>query len=212
MDHKKATPVFQREDVRVEKEAVVYQGFVQVRDYWVRHKCFAGGWSETVHRECVQRPPAVGVLLYDPHLEKIVLIEQFRIGALDKSDSPWLLELVAGLVETGEEPADVARRETLEEAGLHVKQLKHMYGYWVTAGASNEWLDLFCGEVDASEAGGIFGLAHEHEDIRVVVMSQESAFAAAADGCIKSAHTLLALMWLQCHLQTIRQQWLGETS
>ena len=210
MDHKKEISSFQQDHVRIEKEAIAYQGFVEVRDYWLQHACFAGDWSSTFYRECVHRPPAVGVLLYDPRLEKVVLIEQFRIGAMDKLSSPWLLEAVAGFVEPDEVPAAVARRETLEEAGLHLGQLEHLCGYWATAGTSNEWIDLFCGEVDASEAGGIFGLEQEHEDIRVVVLSQEDAFAAAKDGRIKSAHTLLALMWLQCNLQTIGKQWLGK--
>src|SRR5690554_7851398 len=46
----------------------------------------------------------------------LVLVEQFRIGALDKSPVPWLLEIVAGLIDTDEEPAEVARREAREEA------------------------------------------------------------------------------------------------
>lgn len=209
MKYKKAKPPFQREDVHIEKEAVAYKGFVEVRDYWLKHACFSGEVSETLHRQCVRRSPAVGVLLYDPHLEKIVLIEQFRIGAMDKLDSPWLLEIVAGIVESAEMLQEVAYRETLEETGLHLKRLEPMCGYWVTAGASNEWLDLFCGEVDASEAGGIFGLKEEHEDIRVLVLPQEEAFAATLDGRIKSAHTLLALMWLQCRLSFIREKWLG---
>jgi ADP-ribose pyrophosphatase len=158
-------------------------------------------------RELLLRPRAVGVLLFDPVLEKVVLVRQIRIGMLDEGQDPWLLELVAGMVEPGEQPQEVAARESLEEADLAPQNLVQISEYYNSPGISNERITLFCGRVDSAGAGGVFGLADEHEDIEVVVLDVEEAVSLVEAGKIHNAMTIIALQWLQLHRRELEASW-----
>lgn len=194
-------------DYTILEENWLYRGFISVKRYLLSHKLFAGGWTTPFSREVTIRRNAAAVLPYDPVLDKVVLIEQFRIGALNDPDSPWLHEIVAGLIEENETEESLVRRELQEEAGLHAQQLLRLYSYWASPGATNEYVTLFCAKVDASQAGGIHGLAHEHEDIRVTTMDATTAFQMVHSGKIRNALCLVALLWLQLHHADIRAQW-----
>ncbi|WOG28000.1 NUDIX domain-containing protein [Endozoicomonas sp. 8E] len=185
------------EDAHVESEERVWSGFLKLCRYKVRHALFQGGWSKTLVREAVLRVPSVGVLLYDPVLEKVVLVEQFRIGPLMSDDDPWLLEIVAGISEPGESLESVAIREVKEEADCEVKHLLPVSNFYVSPGATNERFMLYCGIVDASSAGGVYGLAEEGEDIRVHVLAVEEAWQMVEDGRISNAPAIVALQWLR---------------
>lgn len=187
---------FSKSDVVIENHETAYQGFYTIDKYQLKHKKFAGGWTDTMTRELVQRRAAVGVLLFDPIQRKVVLIEQFRIGAI-ADDQPWLLEVVAGLVEPNEKVEDVATREVLEEANLNVKKLIPIHEYWSSPGGSSEKLSLFCGIIDAPSDGGIHGLSDEHEDIRSHVLDLETAYQLLEQQKIKNSVTIIALQWLK---------------
>lgn len=158
-------------------------------------------------RELLLRPRAVGVLLFDPVQQEVVLVRQIRIGMLDEGQEPWLLELVAGMVEPGEAPIDVAARESLEEANMTPQNLVQICEYYNSPGISNERITLFCGRVDATQAGGIFGLDTEHEDIEVVVLSLADALAKVASGEINNAMSIIALQWLQINQPLLEDSW-----
>jgi ADP-ribose pyrophosphatase len=79
-----------------------YQGFYKLDRVQLRHELFAGGMSREINREVFVRHDAVCVLPYDPQRDEVVLIEQFRVGAMGKTDNPWLIELVAGLIDKEE--------------------------------------------------------------------------------------------------------------
>ncbi|WP_252177685.1 NUDIX domain-containing protein [Endozoicomonas sp. 4G] len=185
------------DDVRVESEERVWSGFFKLCRYKVRHALFQGGWSKTLEREAVLRVPSVGVLLYDPVLEKVVLVEQFRIGPLVGDDDPWLLEIVAGISEPGESLESLAIREVKEEANCEVKHLLPVTNVYLSPGATNERLMLYCGIIDASSAGGVYGLAEEGEDIKVHVLTAEEAWQMVEDGRIANAPAIIALQWLR---------------
>lgn len=190
-----------RQDVEILETHQLCDRFLKVTEYRLRHKLFQGGWSATLSREIVTRPQVAAVLPYDPVLDKVVLIEQFRIGALNDPYSPWQVEVVAGIAEEGESMEALAQREMQEEAGLVVLDLKLIHRYWTTAGMSDEQVSLYCATVDASQAGGVFGLAGEHEDIKVHVMSSTEAFELLEDGRIYNATLLVALQWLKLYLR-----------
>jgi len=158
-------------------------------------------------RELILRPRAVGVLLFDPAQQQVVLVRQIRVGMLDEGQNPWLLELVAGMVEAGEEPIEVAARESLEEANTKPQDLLQICEYYNSPGISNERITLFCGRVDATQAGGIFGLDAEHEDIEVVVLSLADALAKVASGEINNAMSIIALQWLQLNQPMLEESW-----
>lgn len=199
--------VGKRSDVEIIERETVYQGYFRVDRYRLRHKLFAGGWSDEMQREVFERGHAVTLLPYDPVRDEVVLIEQFRPGAFASGRDAWLIECVAGIIEEGETPEDVARREAVEEAGLTVQDLWHMQSMFVSPGAVTEHMELYLGRVDADGAGGIHGLDHEHEDIRVFVCAFNEAMEMLESGRIIDCHTVVSLQWLALHRDEVREQW-----
>jgi ADP-ribose pyrophosphatase len=193
--------------IEVGQRETLFDSFLRVDRLKLRHSLFAGGWSELMTRELILRPRAVGVLLFDPAQQQVVLVRQIRVGMLDEGQNPWLLELVAGMVESGEEPIEVAARESLEEANTKPQDLLQICEYYNSPGISNERITLFCGRVDATQAGGIFGLDAEHEDIEVVVLSLADALAKVASGEINNAMSIIALQWLQLNQPMLEESW-----
>lgn len=196
-------------DPRIEivEKTTPFKGHYQIDRYRLRHRKFDGGWTEEMTREIFERGHAAAVLLYDPQLDHVVLIEQFRPGAHAAGVEPWLIEIVAGIIDPGETPEDVARREALEEAGCTVTELRPIGRYLVTPGGSSETLTLFCGRVDARGAGGIHGLDHEHEDIRVLPLSREKALEMLAEGAVSNFTAVVALQWLALNYTEIVSKW-----
>ena len=186
-----------------------YEGFFRLEQYRLKHQLFSGGWSDEIVRELFQRGDGAAVLLYDPLLDKVVFIEQFRIGALHAPGGAWLLEIVAGAMDVNEKPEDVVYREAIEEAGCNIEALIPIREYLVSPGGTSEIIHLFCGKVDASGAGGIHGLDEEGEDIRVVVMSFDEALEELKNGRINSAAPIIALQWLLLNRGDVKNQWQG---
>lgn len=184
-------------DWKIITKKLLYKGFLSIEEYQLRHELYAGGETALISRQLMERGHAVAVLLFDPDENKLVLIEQFRIGAKDDADSPWLVELVAGMIEEGESGQDVAIREVREEAGVEVKNVRELFTYYVSPGGCSERVTLYYAEVDSVSAGGVHGLDSEHEDIKVIVMDYEEAILQMAQGRINSATPILALQWLQ---------------
>jgi len=190
---------FTHQDVEILKQEVVYQGFCRVERYTVRNRLFAGGWSEPYQREIVGRPPVAGALPYDPISDQVVLIEQFRAGALLRQESPWLWEIVAGIMdrEHPESHEELIRREVKEETGLEVLDLQIIHDYLVSPGGSSESFRLFCARVDATQAPAFCGVADEQEDIKVHVIPSKTAFEYVRAGKIYNSPALIALQWLE---------------
>ncbi|HGH5981036.1 TPA: ADP-ribose diphosphatase [Kluyvera georgiana] len=196
-----------KNDVEIIARETVYRGFFSLDVYRFRHRLFNGEMSGEVRREIFERGHAAVLLPFDPVRDEVVLIEQVRIAAYDTSETPYLLEMVAGMIEEGETVEDVARRESLEEAGLIVGRMKPCLSYLASPGGTSERLSILVGEVDATTAKGIHGLAEEHEDIRVHVVSREYAYQCVEEGKIDNAASVIALQWLQLHYQDLRKEW-----
>ncbi len=186
-----------------------YRGFFRLEKYRLRHELFAGGWSPEMIRECLERGHAVAVLLYDPERDRLVLLEQFRVGALEFPGGPWLLEIVAGIIDhPGETTEDVARRETVEEAGCELLDLVPIRQYLVSPGGTSESITLFCGRVDtATVISGVRGVAAEHEDILVHVVPRAEALELLHSGRINSAAPIIALQWLELNRSKLLERW-----
>jgi ADP-ribose pyrophosphatase len=197
----------QRDDVEVLAHDRLFRSYLALDRFELRHRLFAGGTSAVVGRDLVVRGPAAAILLYDPDCDQVALVEQFRVGALAAGMDPWILETVAGVVEPGEDAAEVARREALEEAGAQVGEMERIARYLSSPGCSDETVESFVGRVDASRLGGLHGLPEEGEDIRVVVMDASTAIAACADGRIGNAITLVALQWLALNRAALAARW-----
>jgi ADP-ribose pyrophosphatase len=194
-------------NIQILEKIPVYEGYFRIDRYRLRHELFAGGMSAPISREVFERGHAVGVLPYDPVRDVVVLIEQFRVGAYAAGFEPWLIEIVAGIIEDGETPEDVAKREALEEAGLTISELLPMRTYMVSPGGASESVHVSLGRVDSSTAGGIHGLNSEDEDIRVKAVPWAEARRLLDDGKICNALGLIALQWLALHRDDVRRLW-----
>ena len=203
---------FGAEDVDLQQREQSFRGYFSLETLTLRHRLFAGGWSTPVRRELFQRGDAVGVLPWDPVADELVLIEQFRVGAIRDDDSPWMLELIAGIVEAGESDTAVVHREAEEEAGCQLGQLEQIATFYPSAGACSEQIRLFVGEVTQSQPGTVQGLDSEHEDILVHQLPREQVMQMLDRNDINNGHTLIALQWLARHADRLRAQWLPGDS
>ena len=195
---------FKASDIRIEKRETVFQGFFRMDKLWLTHPRFDGGNMPQFTRELFIRGDATCVLPYDPNRDEIVLLEQFRLGALGRDQSPWLLELVAGMNDEGESNEETAQREGQEEAGLSFSTLEKICSYLVSPGGSTEMIHLYYGRVSTEFAGGLYGLEHEHEDIRAHVVPANEAIAMISDGRINNAAAIIAIQWLQLNRSRLR--------
>ncbi|HLI21510.1 MAG TPA: NUDIX domain-containing protein [Stellaceae bacterium] len=197
------------DDVKITQHDVLHRGFTRLERYRLKHKLYGGGWSAEIEREVFERGRTVGVLLYDPQRDEVVLVEQFRLPAHLARLPGWELEIVAGIVDhEGESETELCKRETLEEAGLTIiGEPEFMHRFMPSPGACTEICDLYCARVDSSKAGGIHGLADEHEDIKVVVLSYAEAIGLARADKVKNGITVLALYWLALERERLRRAW-----
>ena len=194
--------------IEILSETTPFQGFFSVKQFELRHTLYKGGWSQTINREVFHRGNCVAVLLYDPDRDEVVMIEQFRMGALQlPEEQAWLLEIVAGAIEEGETAENVAHRESLEEANCNIETLIKINEFFTSPGGTSELLTLFCGKVDTRDVGGLHGLASEDEDISVTAMKFDTAYQLLLEGKILSAIPIIALQWLYINRDSLRQQW-----
>jgi len=184
-------------DWKIISKNIVFNGFLSIEEYQISHELYQGGQSGVLTRQLMERGHAVAVLLFDPVIDRVVLIEQFRIGAKDDEVTPWLTELVAGMIEPNELAIDVAERESFEEAGVQIHNSRLIHTYYASPGGCSEKISLYYAEVDSSTANGYHGLDSENEDIKVIVLDYEEAIRQLRDGKINSATPILALQWLQ---------------
>ena len=191
----------------VVQQETMYQGYVQIDRYRLRHTLFSGGDGPILTREIVRRGDVAAVIPVDPERDQVILIEQFRPGAMAAGWNAWLVECVAGIIEPGENAADVARREAAEEAGCDITELIPAARFLTTPGVSTETVELFCGRTDADGVGGIHGLDHEGEDIRAIALPLDEAIELLARGKIVNAITLVAMQWLSLHYADVKARW-----
>jgi len=196
-----------KKEFEIIKKDVMYDGFYQMERYYIKHTLYKGGWSGEFTRELFRRANCVAVLLYDPIADKVVLIEQFRIGAgiTVNNERAWLIEIVGGSIEEGETPEQVAYRETQEEAGCDILELTLINRFYTTPGGSSELISLYYGKVDSTQVGGVYGLDHEDEDILVFSISFEEALQMLEEGIIESGIAIVAIQWLALNRHKIRQ-------
>ncbi len=190
-----------------------YDGHFKVDQLIVQHELFAGGTSKELMRERVSRRNAVAILPFDPIRDEVVLVEQFRVGALEEesgSANPWLIEVVAGLVEEGEDNEDVAVRESLEEANCKIHQVHYVSSFFPSPGGFSEQAHVYIGRTDTSNVGGICGLEEEGEDIRVHVVTSDAAIDMLHQGKIRSAIPMITLYSFALLREKIKQEWLAE--
>ena len=189
-------------DVTIESREFLFRGFIQVEKVSFRHRLFnQPDYSPVIQRELIHRPEAAGVLLYNDQQQRFALIEQFRVGALNDSESAWQLEVIAGVLDGDEAPEDCIRRESLEESGCEVQQLQHLFSFYPSAGACSEFFHLYAAEVELPKIGGIFGMPDEGENIQLHLFDYSELDTLLKNGRLRNAPVIMALQWLAQHLQ-----------
>lgn len=195
------------ETVELVGHEVAYQGHFKVGRYSFRYGRYQGGRSPVVRREVFERGHAAAVLPYDPKRDEVVLIRQFRPGAYLAGRHGWLWEVVAGIIEPGESAQELARREAVEEAHLEIGEMIPMHDVVLSPGACSETCTIFLGRVDTSQAGGVFGLEAEGEDILARVVPYAEVRAMLDRDEIGNAIGVLALQWLALHHDEVKRRW-----
>ena len=189
-------------DVTIESREFLFRGFIQVEKVSFRHRLFnQPDYSPVIQRELIHRPEAAGVLLYNDQQQRFALIEQFRVGALNDSESAWQLEVIAGVLDGDEAPEDCIRRESLEESGCEIHQLQHLFSFYPSAGACSEFFHLYAAEVELPKMGGIFGMPDEGENIQLHLFDYSELGTLLKNGRLRNAPVIMALQWLAQHLQ-----------
>lgn len=189
-------------DVTIESREPLFRGFIQVEKVSLKHRLFhREDYSPLIQRELVHRPEAAGVLLYNDQQQRFALIEQFRVGALNDPVSPWQLEVIAGVLDGDESPESCIRRESLEESGCKITELKHLFSFYPSAGACSEFFHLYVAEVDLPKDGGVFGMPDEGENIQLHLFAYSELEALLINGRLRNAPVIMALQWLSQHIQ-----------
>lgn len=197
-----------RDSFQIETQHPGYDGFFRIKEFTLRHQRFDGAQSAPLKREAFVAFDAALVLPYDPHTDQVMLVEQLRFGPIWRGDpSPYVLEPIAGLVDAGEAPADCARREAVEEAGIQLGDLQLMTRIYASPGYSTEFFHCYLGLTDLSvETGGIGGKEDENEDIRNHVISFDHAMSLIDTGEINAGPLTMMLLWLARHRDDLRAQ------
>ncbi len=198
--------------VEICSEQRVWNGRFPLDVVRFRHRRFDGASSGVKTWEVWRRGRAAAVLPYDPVADVVVLIEQFRLPALAAGLDPVLVELPAGLCDDGETPEVTARRETAEEMGLAVGEMRRIGSFLLTPGGSDEVCELYAGRVQAPPVtgdgvAGHAGVAAENEDIRVRVWPADQAIEAALAGRLPNSVAAIGLLWLAVRREALRKEW-----
>ncbi len=185
-------------DVQVQSRAQPYGNFFAVEEYDLSFQRFDGDRSPVVQRAAFVSADAVTVLPYDPIRDRVLIVEQFRMGPFARGDSqPWQLEPIAGRIDPFETAEDAARREAVEEAGLTLGAMLPIAAFYPSPGAKTEYIYSYIALTDLpDEAAILAGEASEAEDIKGHILSFEDFAALVARGEIATAPLLLSYYWL----------------
>ncbi|MFT5047374.1 MAG: ADP-ribose pyrophosphatase [Porticoccaceae bacterium] len=186
---------------KISEQKTLYEGFYKIESVKYSHSLHSGDMTGPIDVELFVRGDVVGLLPYDPVSDQVALIEQFRIGAMHNKPDPWLVQIIAGMIDTDETPEQVVIREAKEEAGIELVGVELISRYIASPGASTEEVYVFYAETDLSQVGGTHGLMEEDEDILVKVMSADDAIALLDNGEIKNALSIIALQWFKLKRQ-----------
>lgn len=193
-------------DIAIAARREPYAAFFSLEEYDLSFRRFDGGMSGVVNRAVFITGDAVTVLPYDPRRDRVLLIEQFRVGAMVRGDpQPWQLEAIAGRIDPGETPETAARREAVEEAGVTLDALHHVAGYYPSVGAKTEYLFSYLAIADLPDgSAGTFGLAEEAEDIRGHLVGFDRLMGLVDSGEIDNAPVMLTALWLARNRDRLR--------
>lgn len=180
--------------VRLVSKETVWKRFIHLQTL-VFDQTTADGRVTRIDREVHDHGTAAAILLFDADKDAVVLVRQFRPGAFVNGDPSFMLEAPAGLTD-GDHPDEAIRREAMEETGYAVKEVRYLFDIYASPGTLTEKVGLFYARIDLQEkAGAGGGLETEGEDIEVISIPLDEAFAMISSGEITDAKTIILLQW-----------------
>lgn len=184
--------------VSIESKKYILEDVFKVEEAYLRYEKFNGEMSGTVRRISLERGDSVAVIIFNKNTNKIILISQFRYPSY-KSGDGWIIEAIAGIVDSDETPEEAARREVQEETGLTIRALEHITTFYPSPGGSSERIFLYYSEVeqDPDSYDETGGLPCESEDIKSHEISLEDALIKIKNGEIMDAKTIIGVQWLE---------------
>ena len=191
------------------KKRLVYKGFFSVEEHDLSYQKFNKEQSTVVTRSALVSSDAVIVLPYDPVNDRILLIEQFRTGPYVKGDeNPWILEPIAGLIDSGESPENAGIREAQEEAHLKIEKMELVARSYPSPGISTEFFHQYVGIVKLPKSTNLIaGLSSENEDIRSHIFEYEQFFEIIESGKAKVGPLILLGLWLSKNRNRLRKKY-----
>lgn len=178
------------------KRERAYDGFLKIDKLFFKQKNVYGEWTDVFSREVIYRRNAVAVLIRDPAIDKLLFTKQLRPGAYIQHES-WIYEMVAGLIDAGEDKETALRREVLEEASIDtLNNIQLISSYYPSCGGLTEKVFLYYAEADLSNVPDFAGCPEENEVIQTVLLSVDEAFEWLEQGLLKTANAHAALYWL----------------
>jgi ADP-ribose pyrophosphatase len=195
-------------EVRLIESRIGYQGFFRIDLFTLQFRRFCGEWSQSITREMFERGQSAAVIPYDPLLDEVILIRQFLAGAWAAGRPCFPVQVIAGTCGTGESPEQVAVREAEEEAGCSIASVVKAISFLPSPGGSSELIHVYIARADASQAGGIHGLAEENEDIRVEAYPADEAIRMLDAGEIEAGPAVVGLLWFARMRDRLRKEWL----
>lgn len=204
----KAPPIPPFPGLEIRADELVWSGRFPLQRVRFTYARFDGARSPELTWELWRRGAGVAMLPYDPWSDRLALIEQFRLPVHAAGLPPIHTECVAGLLEAGEDPEAAARRESEEETGLVPDRVEKIGQFMLMQGGCDEIMHLHCGRTRLPDAAAAtHGLLHEGEDIRVLLMPADQAFAMLDANEIQNATCAISLFWLRQHRARLRAEW-----
>ena len=185
--------------IKIIKSELLSDNWYTLRKVTYEHQTRNGQW-ETHSREAYDRGNGATILLYNTESKKIILTRQFRLPTfVNGNNSGMLIEACAGLLDE-DNAEDCIRKETEEETGYKVSNVKKIFESYMSPGSVTEILYFFVAEyskeMKVSEGGG---LSEEQENIEVLELDFEEAFNMIYSGEIKDGKTIMLLQYAKIH-------------
>lgn len=192
--------------VQIHPNAPQVGAFYRMQDFEITHESFNGSRLGPLQREAFIGIDASVVLPYDPKRDRVLLIEQLRMGPLIRNDPhPWSLEPIAGMIDARETPEGAARREVKEEAGLDPIELIFVSGNYPSPGSATDYFYCYVGLCDlVAEQSYISGVVSEAEDLRVHTLPYAKAMQLLESGEIATGPLVMLLFWLSANRDRLR--------
>lgn len=196
-------------EVRVTAVRRPYLGYFMVEEQDLSFPRFDGGRSPLVTRAAFVAGDAATVLPWDPVLDRVLVVEQFRFAPFVRDDPhPFSIEAIAGRIDPGETAEQAARREAEEEAGLTLGPMERVAAYYPSPGAVTEHLTSFVARADLADAVmRLGGVADEAEDIRAHVIPFARLMDLVVSGEVANGPLILTALWLDGQRDRLRAAW-----